>query len=131
MSNPHLSNEEFFNALKALLQKQSTRARGSIFLTQKRLPAPSTSSDTPASTDTTTTAPTVPSPVLIRATNGQHKAAKVKASTIVQPGDIEGFFLRYAEICKGGMVGMKKRDRSGKKKGKGKGKKEKEGKEKA
>ena len=28
--------------------------------------------------------------------------------------------MRYAEVCKGGMVGMKKRDRSAKKKGKGK-----------
>jgi signal recognition particle subunit SRP14 len=42
---------------------------------------------------------------------------------------LEAFYARYAEVCKAGMVGMKKRDRSGKKKGKGKGKmKEKAGK---
>ncbi|OJD14858.1 hypothetical protein AJ78_04834 [Emergomyces pasteurianus Ep9510] len=124
-SSPHLSNDEFFAALKSLLTTQSTKARGSIFLTQKRLPTTTTSPSSPSedttSTPTSRTLSPAPAPVLVRATNGKHKTAKSKVSTIVQPDDIEGFFVRYAEICKTGMVGMKKRDRSGRKKGKGKG----------
>jgi signal recognition particle subunit SRP14 len=44
----------------------------------------------------------------------------VKLSTIVSPQDLEAFYAKYAEICKAGMVGLKKRDRSAKKKGKAK-----------
>ncbi|KLJ07215.1 hypothetical protein EMPG_17297 [Blastomyces silverae] len=120
MSSPHLSNDEFFTALKTLLTTQSTNARGSIFLTQKRLP-PTSSSQLETTPSTSASPALAPAPVLVRATNGRHKEAKSKVSTIVQPDDIEGFFLKYAEVCKMGMVGMKKRDRSGRKKGKGKG----------
>lgn len=49
---------------------------------------------------------------------------KEKISTIVQPVDLEGFFTRYAEVCKKGMEGLRKRDRSKKKKDKKKVKKE-------
>lgn len=42
----------------------------------------------------------------------------------MQPDQLEGFFLRYAEICKVGMSGLKKRDRS---KNKAKAKKRKGG----
>jgi signal recognition particle subunit SRP14 len=57
----------------------------------------------------------------VRATNGESKAGrkegkKLKMSTVVKPDDIDGFFLKYAEICKKGMENMKKRDRSKKKK---------------
>lgn len=48
------------------------------------------------------------------------KAPKVKLSTVVEPADVDSFFVRYADVCKAGMVGMKKRDRSAKKKGKAK-----------
>ncbi|OJD24215.1 hypothetical protein ACJ73_04427 [Blastomyces percursus] len=127
MSSPHLSNDEFFTALKTLLSTQSTKARGSIFLTQKRLPpttTTTTSSSQSEATPSTSASPALsPAPILVRATNGRHREAKTKVSTIVQPDDIEGFFVRYAEVCKMGMVGMKKRDRSGRKKGKGKGRK--------
>ncbi|KAI9735990.1 MAG: hypothetical protein M1834_001456 [Cirrosporium novae-zelandiae] len=85
-------------------------------------------------------------PVLIRATTEAPKANttftptptqpfppkslkdKTKLSTIVQPEDLDTFFLKYAEICKGGMQqGLKKRDRKkrDKKKKKGKSKVEK------
>src|SRR5438874_2180814 len=68
-----------------------------------------------------------PLPIIIRATNGKSKDKKlhkVKLSTIVEPDALEGFFMRYAEICKLGMSGLKKRDRSkGKKKTKAKKKK--------
>ncbi len=39
----------------------------------------------------------------------------MKISTVVQPDAIEGFFVRYAEVMKAGMSGLKKRDRSGRK----------------
>lgn len=67
--------------------------------------------------------PSSPLPVLIRATNGnskEKKNEKIKLSTIVQPDALEAFYLRYADICKSGMQGLKKRDRSGRKKTKSK-----------
>jgi len=68
-----------------------------------------------------------PLPILIRATNGkskEHKANKVKFSTVVEADILEAFFTKYAEVCKSGMVGLKKRDRSrGKKKMRAKKKK--------
>ncbi|EEH41067.2 hypothetical protein PAAG_03353 [Paracoccidioides lutzii Pb01] len=127
---------QFFATLKSLLSKQSTQARGSIFLTQKRMPSASTNTSTnttspsPSAVDPSAPATLPLSPILIRATNGKHKSSKAKVSTVVQPGDIEGFFGRYAEVCRAGMVGMKKRDRSARKKGKGKGKGKEKGKEK-
>ena len=70
-------------------------------------------------------------PILIRATNGKPREQrkkgggepKVKISTVVQPDEIEGFFAKYADICKAGMSGLKKRDRTRRKKDKAKKKK--------
>ena len=42
----------------------------------------------------------------------------MKLSTVVEAEDIPVFYERYAEVCRQGMAGMKKRDRSGRKKGK-------------
>jgi len=56
-----------------------------------------------------------PLSLIIRASNGKSKvnrAKKVKLSTIVEADSLEGFYARYAELCKGGMSGLKKRDRS-------------------
>lgn len=57
--------------------------------------------------------------MLVRATNSKSKksrADKVKLSTVVQPGDLESFYVRYADVCKLGMVPLlKPRDRSKKK----------------
>ena len=39
---------------------------------------------------------------------------------MVQADELEEFFVKYAEIWKAGMSGLKKRDRSGRKKGKAK-----------
>ena len=67
--------------------------------------------------------PTNPLPVLLRATNGKsgdHRRDRVKISTIVEPEALEGFYTRYSEVCKAGMQGLKKRDRSGRKKAKAK-----------
>lgn len=47
----------------------------------------------------------------------------MKLSTVVAPEELEAFYARYAEVCKAGMTGLKKRDRKrGKAKGKGAGK---------
>jgi len=66
-------------------------------------------------------------PIIIRATTGksrENKSGKIKLSTIVEADALEAFFMRYAEVCKSGMSGLKKRDRSkGKKKMKAKKKK--------
>jgi hypothetical protein len=47
----------------------------------------------------------------------------VKLSTIVQPDDLEAFFIRYAEVCKTSMLSLRKRDRRKRKADKGKKKK--------
>ncbi|KAE8374283.1 signal recognition particle, SRP9/SRP14 subunit [Aspergillus bertholletiae] len=120
---PHLGHEEFFSSLSDLLSKTSQNARGSVFLTQKSL------IDAAASSENTSSAR--PS-ILIRATDGntnapnpknnkvqKKTASKAKLSTIVAPEDLEAFYTRYAEVCKAGMTGLKKRDR---KKGKAKAK---------
>lgn len=61
--------------------------------------------------------PTQPLPIIIRATNGIAKenrksSERVRLSTVVMPESVEGFYIKYAEICKAGMAGLKKRDRS-------------------
>lgn len=64
-------------------------------------------------------------PIIVRASNGKSKrqrADKLKLSTIVQPHDLDSFYIRYAEMCKAGMTALKPRDRS-KKKAKAKRKK--------
>ena len=56
-----------------------------------------------------------PALILIRATNGKggkKKAEKVKLSTLVEPGSLDGFYGRYAEVCKMGMTALKPRDRT-------------------
>lgn len=112
---------QFFSALTDLLSKASQKARGSVILTQKPL------LDVPGATSTSSQ----PS-ILIRATDGntnapnpksvskdgkitKNKDTKIKISTVVNPDDLEAFYTRYAEVCKGGMTGLKKRDRRGRK----------------
>jgi signal recognition particle subunit SRP14 len=56
-------------------------------------------------------APIKPLTLLIRATNGKHKS-KVSISTVVTADNMESFFTRYTDVCKAGMSGLKKRDRS-------------------
>ena len=138
--------KQFFARLSSLFEARRKSEHGSIFLTQKRciLTIPSTFSPPSHSLIKNSVNPPEysssspdslfpdlklngPLPVLIRATNGkskEHRADKIKLSTIVQADQLEGFFVRYAEICKGGMQGMKKRDRS---KNKAKAKKRKGG----
>ena len=59
-----------------------------------------------------------PAPVLIRATDGksgEKRKQRIKLSTVVEPEALEGFFARYADVCKTGMVALKPRDKSKKK----------------
>ncbi|KAL9116351.1 MAG: hypothetical protein Q9187_007125, partial [Circinaria calcarea] len=67
--------------------------------------------------------PSTPLPVLIRATDGrsgEDRKDRIKISTVVAPEDLERFYIRYAEVCKSGMQGLKKRDKSKRKKAKAK-----------
>ena len=100
-------------------------------MTPLDLPKPATDIPLPPSSPFADLHPPHPLPVLIRATNGKSSKdgkGKVKLSTVVSPTDLDGFFVRYADIWKAGASGLKKRDRSGRKaKAKGKKKKEKQG----
>ncbi|KAJ5372433.1 Signal recognition particle SRP14 subunit [Penicillium concentricum] len=118
---PHLGHDEFFKSLAELLSKTSQQVHGSVNLTQKPL------INVPGAT-TTNSQPSI----LIRATDGntnapnlknesketriaKKRSQKIKLSTIVNPDDIEAFYVRYAEVCKTGMSGLKKRDRRARK----------------
>jgi signal recognition particle subunit SRP14 len=60
--------------------------------------------------------PAVPLPIIIRATNSKskdHRDKKIKLSTVVEADALEGFYSKYAEVCKASMSGLKKRDRRG------------------
>ncbi|KAI4285797.1 MAG: hypothetical protein L6R38_000350 [Xanthoria sp. 2 TBL-2021] len=121
MASGHLSIDDFFTRLSSLFQSRRNSTHGSVFLTQKRLSfqSPSNSSPTTTSTPSPDSAPSSPLPILIRASNGKSKEKridKIKLSTIVQPDQLEGFFIKYAEVIKGGATALKKRDRSGRKK---------------
>jgi signal recognition particle subunit SRP14 len=119
------SPPQFLNRLTTLLSTTHTATHGSVFLTQKPLSA--TSASSPSIPSSSTSQPQI----LIRATNGKSKehrkkGEKEKLSTVVDVGALEEFYRRYAEVCKKGMEGLRKRDRKGKKrkeKEKGKGKK--------
>jgi len=115
----HLSNDTFFERLSELFDQGRQKDHGSIYLTQKRMTyseekekaveAPSPSDPFPD------LHPSKPLPVIIRASNGKSKdkrKEKVKLSTVVESDALEGFFAKYAEVCKMGMSGLKKRDRS-------------------
>ncbi|KAL1900395.1 hypothetical protein Cpir12675_000977 [Ceratocystis pirilliformis] len=125
MASNHLSNEDFFTRLEALFDDKKPKVHGSIYLVQKRL---TYGQNIPTATDDSPTPDldlAAPLPLIVRATNGKSKSKrkeKVKLSTVVQPGDLDRFYARYADICKAGMVALKPRDRS-KKKAKAKKKK--------
>ncbi|CAM1503703.1 Fc.00g012940.m01.CDS01 [Cosmosporella sp. VM-42] len=125
MATEHMSYDEFFAKLGELFNDRKASDHGAIYLSQKRLTfdqdvkVPSEENPTP---DLQLGKPL---PVIVRATDGKGKkkrASKVKLSTIVQPDDLEAFYIRYADICKTGMTALKPRDRS-KKKAKAKKKK--------
>jgi len=118
MSKGHLTNDEFLASLHDLFTERRVKDHGSVHLTQKCL-----THGEDADVDAEPTAnepfpdlnPSKPLPILIRASNGkskEHRDKKIKLSTIVAADALEGFFVKYAEVCKQGMSGLKKRDRS-------------------
>ncbi|KAF7510804.1 hypothetical protein GJ744_005904 [Endocarpon pusillum] len=124
MGTKHLSNDEFLTRLTTLLSTTHTSNHGSVFLTQKPLsPSSAAASSSIPSTSTS------PPQILIRATNGKskphrEKGEKEKLSTVVDLEGMDEFYRRYAEVCKKGMEGLRKRDRKARKrKDKDKGKK--------
>ncbi|TVY42348.1 Signal recognition particle subunit [Lachnellula subtilissima] len=130
MSKGHLSNDDFFQKLTQLF---GSSTHGSIYLSQKRMVyGENVNTGTPESTPSQPfpdLSPSQPLPLIIRASNGKSKEKrdkKVKLSTIVESDALEGFFARYADVCKTSMSGLKKRDRS-KQKEKMKAKKRKQG----
>jgi signal recognition particle subunit SRP14 len=124
---PRLSPADFLTRLSSLFASTHAANTGSVFLTQKPLFSSSPAEPSPTSPDT----PPKPPQILIRATDGKSpppksqrsgvakgkKAAKsgavgkVKFSTVVEQDELEGFFVKYAEVCKGGMSGLRKRER--------------------
>ncbi|KAK3322116.1 signal recognition particle 14kD protein-domain-containing protein [Apodospora peruviana] len=122
--------EEFLTKLAELL---STRKTGEhVYLSQKRLTG---QNEVPKATEENpfpdlTQSATTPKPIIIRATDGKRKkhitsgGEKIKLSTEVSPDQLEGFYTRYAEVCKANMTTLKPRDR---KKGKAKARKKKGG----
>ncbi|KAF4973799.1 hypothetical protein FZEAL_9218 [Fusarium zealandicum] len=125
MAESHMSHDEFFAKLGELFDHRKGSDHGAIYLAQKRLtygqdiPNPSEEEPSPD------IHPGKPLPIIVRATDGKSKKerkSKVKLSTVVNPEDLESFYVRYADICKSGMTALKPRDRS-KKKAKAKKKK--------
>ncbi|OQU95019.1 hypothetical protein CLAIMM_01288 [Cladophialophora immunda] len=130
MAQERLSNDEFLSRLSTLLSSTHAATHGSVYLTQKPL----------KSTDESTSSSPSSPQVLIRASNGlskPHRLAakkskasdatkeKVRFATVVETSELEAFYTKYAETCKKGMEGLRKRD---KKKAKEKAKAKKKGK---
>ncbi|KAL2024791.1 hypothetical protein VTK56DRAFT_5612 [Thermocarpiscus australiensis] len=122
----HLTHDEFFAKLADLFNGPKTKARGAVYLTQKRLSFNQEArhhhhhhqqqqQQQSSSDPFPDLHPAQPLPVIIRATNGKskaHRASKVKLSTVVNPDDLDAFYARYAEVCKAGMTALKPRDRT-------------------
>ncbi|KAL5120963.1 hypothetical protein ACEQ8H_001151 [Pleosporales sp. CAS-2024a] len=124
MGRDHMSNDEFFAKLNDLFEHNRKKGHGTVYLSQKRLvfdaastpPSPQKVADDPL----WDTHPESPLPILIRASNNKsskkagtdrEQVRKTVLSTVVLPDDLDSFFVRYAEACKNGMSGLKKRDR--------------------
>ncbi|KAJ8101336.1 signal recognition particle, SRP9/SRP14 subunit [Lipomyces tetrasporus] len=117
-----LSNDEFLLKVGELFTKQ--QESGTVFLQQKRLtefdpvekehnPSPGNFADISAQGKKY--------PLLFRASNGaSDKSKKIKYTTVVESDKLEAFWNKYADVVKGGVAGLKKKD---KKKTKGKKKK--------
>ncbi|EKJ69478.1 hypothetical protein NXS19_013293 [Fusarium pseudograminearum] len=123
MADSHMSHDEFFAKLGELFDHRKGSDHGSIYLSQKRLIYGQDIAQ--PSEEEPDINPSKPLPLIIKATNGKGKrdrSKKVKLSTVVNPEDLEAFYVRYADVCKSGMTALKPRDRS-KKKAKAKKKK--------
>ncbi|ODV62277.1 RNA-binding signal recognition particle subunit SRP14 [Ascoidea rubescens DSM 1968] len=122
-AEPHISNAEYLLKVRTLLQA-SQNTRSSVYFTQKRLvpfdPIDGKQTvgriDDPLITDDTKK-DTQKYSILLRATNGSsEKDKKLKYSTIVKSDDLDQFWKDYAIALKGGMTGLKKKDKKRNKK---------------
>ncbi|KAF2477942.1 signal recognition particle, SRP9/SRP14 subunit [Lindgomyces ingoldianus] len=129
MPGEHMSNDEFFAKLTNLFELNRKKGHGSVYLTQKRMTIPpDTDGSSPAKVlddPLWDTHPENPLPIIVRANNNKSSKQpgtdredvnKIKISTLVQPDQLDAFYVRYAEVCKAGMSGLKKRDKKKKKK---------------
>ncbi|MCJ1362282.1 hypothetical protein MMC16_001385 [Acarospora aff. strigata] len=117
MAKGHLSNEDFFVRLSELFDSRRQKDHVSYGSDLSSSSTPTKVLDDPLAD----LHPPHPLPILIRATDGkskEHRKEKVKLSTVVEPDALDGFYARYAEVCRAGMQALKKRDRSGRKKAK-------------
>ncbi|KAG6041799.1 hypothetical protein E4U17_001646 [Claviceps sp. LM77 group G4] len=118
MSADHLSPDEFLDKLVQLFDRKKGADHGAVYLTQKRFSFSNDVSVNDKADSLTLEDAGGPMSLIIRATNGKSKkerSLKIKISTIVHPNDVDDFYIRYADICKLGMVALKPRDRSKKK----------------
>jgi hypothetical protein len=117
--------QQFFKQITGLLAKNG--GKSSIYITQKRLsynideqidgvePYSDLSKDvTPALHENKSNNKSYP--ILIRITDGnKDKSLKVKLSTIVEPENLDSFWIEYIDILKNGFVGLKKKTKAKKK----------------
>ncbi|KAK9374886.1 signal recognition particle 14kD protein-domain-containing protein [Lipomyces chichibuensis] len=117
-----LSNDEFLSRLGELFKRQ--QESGTVFLQQKRLTEfdPVENKHNPRPGDLTDISSEGKAhPLIFRASNGaSDKSKKIKYSTVVEADKLEAFWKKYSDVVKGGVTGLKKKD---KKKTKGKKKK--------
>ncbi|KTW27230.1 uncharacterized protein T551_03224 [Pneumocystis jirovecii RU7] len=101
-----LSNEEYLKSLALLFV--SKKEKGTIFLTQKRwIDSYKNPEDVLKEENETSSESSSTYKLLFRATDGKG----MKISTLVDSSFLLSFFSKYTEICKSGMVCLKKRDR--------------------
>ncbi|KAM0755006.1 signal recognition particle, SRP9/SRP14 subunit [Meredithblackwellia eburnea MCA 4105] len=101
-----LSNSDFLSQLQSLFS--SRQAKGSVFLTQKRLTYQAPGDDAVMQDDEGERE----WPTLVRATDGKdNKSSKLKISTIVQPSDFSSFSSAYGTFLKSVMTTLRKKQK--------------------
>lgn len=117
-----LNNAEFISKVERLLA--SNEGKSSVYFTQKRLATPLEKEAIDLVKDLSSNVvehpPAYPTntqsyPVLIRATLGKKES---KISTVVEPANLDAFWLEYAQALKTGFVGLKKKEKKKTKKSK-------------
>lgn len=117
-----LNNAEFISKVESLLA--SNEGKSSVYFTQKRLATPLEKETIDLVKDLSSNVvehtPAYPTntqnyPVLIRATLGKKES---KISTVVEPANLDTFWLEYAQALKAGFVGLKKKEKKKTKKSK-------------
>lgn len=117
-----LNNAEFIGKVETLLA--ANEGKSSVYFTQKRYTAPLEKEPIDEIKDLSSnivdhspayTKNTQAYPVLIRATLGTKES---KISTVVEPANLDAFWLEYAQVLKTGFVGLKKKEKKKTKKSK-------------